>query len=51
MPRIVTLNDISLSVKPDSSLALIATAKTFRYLDDGELADQKKAAKGKGRKR
>ncbi|MCF8179630.1 MAG: type 4a pilus biogenesis protein PilO [Sulfuritalea sp.] len=49
LPRIVTLNDIRLSTNADGSLALKTTAKTFRYLDDGELADQKKAKKGKKR--
>lgn len=43
LPRIVTLNDINLSANPNSTLALKTTAKTFRYLDEGELANQKKA--------
>jgi type IV pilus assembly protein PilO len=46
LPRIVTLNDISMTANPNGTLALRATAKTFRYLDEGELANQKKAAKG-----
>jgi type IV pilus assembly protein PilO len=37
----VTLNDISLSANP-SGLTLDAVAKTFRYLDDGELAAARK---------
>lgn len=44
LSRIVTLNDISLSIGKDA-LTLDAVAKTFRYLDEGELAAQRKAAK------
>lgn len=43
LPRIVTLNDINLSTNPNGTLALRTTAKTFRYLDEAELANQKKA--------
>ena len=46
LPRIVTLNDISLTANPNATLAMKTTAKTFRYLDDAEIANQKKAAKG-----
>ena len=46
LPRIVTLNDISMAANPNGTLAMRATAKTFRYLDDSEIANQKKAAKG-----
>jgi type IV pilus assembly protein PilO len=45
LPRIVTLNDLNLSVNKDGNLTLDTTAKTFRYLDDEESADQRKAAK------
>ncbi len=50
LSRIVTLNDIALTTMKDG-LALDATAKTFRYLDDAEVAQQRKTAKGpvKGR--
>ncbi len=41
LSRIVTLNDISLSAAKDG-LTLDATAKTFRYLDEGEISAQKK---------
>jgi type IV pilus assembly protein PilO len=41
LSRIVTLNDISLAAAKDG-LTLDATAKTFRYLDEGEIAAQKK---------
>lgn len=45
LPRIVTLNDMVISVNKDTgNLSLEATAKTFRYLDDEELSEQKKAA-------
>ena len=43
LPRIVTLNDIALSAGKDG-LVMDATAKTFRYLDEEELASQRKAA-------
>jgi type IV pilus assembly protein PilO len=46
LSRIVTLNDIALSTVKDG-LAMDATAKTFRYLDEAELAAQRKAAKPK----
>jgi type IV pilus assembly protein PilO len=41
LSRIVTLNDISLGAAKDG-LTLDATAKTFRYLDEAEIAAQKK---------
>jgi type IV pilus assembly protein PilO len=44
LSRIVTLNDIGLTSVGKGSLALDATAKTFRYLDENEVAQQKKAA-------
>lgn len=44
LSRIVTLNDISLSAT-NNGLTLDAVAKTFRYLDEGEVAAQRKAAK------
>lgn len=43
LSRIVTLNDIALASAKDG-LTLDATAKTFRYLDEGELAAQRKTA-------
>lgn len=42
LSRIVTLNDISLATAKDG-LVLDAVAKTFRYLDEEELAQQRKA--------
>ena len=53
LSRIVTLNDIALapSSAKGGGLVLDATAKTFRYLDEQELAQQKKAAPAKGGKK
>jgi len=44
LPRIVTLNDVSI-VNDKGTLAMEATAKTYRYLDENEVAAQRKAAK------
>jgi len=46
LPRIVTLNNIAINTGKDGALVLDATTKTFRYLDDEEVARQKKAAQG-----
>lgn len=43
LSRIVTLNDIVLTVLKDGGLQMEATAKTFRYLDEEELAAQRRA--------
>ena len=43
LPRIVTLNNLNLTAARDGVLALDATAKTYRYLDEEELATQRKA--------
>lgn len=53
LSRIVTLNDIGLtSGGKDGALVMDVTAKTFRYLDEDEVAAQNRAAKGgKARKR
>ena len=45
LPRIVTLNDINLNVGKDGTLTMDTIAKTFRYLDDEEVATQRAAAK------
>ncbi len=50
LPRIVTLNDIRVTPK-GGTLDMDATAKTFRYLDEDELAAQRDAAKAKGKKK
>lgn len=44
LPRIVTLNDISIN-PTGAQLSMDAMAKTYRYLDEEELASQKQAAK------
>jgi type IV pilus assembly protein PilO len=43
LPRIVTLNDVGLGADKDGNLTMDVTARTFRYLDEGELAAQRKA--------
>jgi type IV pilus assembly protein PilO len=53
LPRIVTLNDINLALAPsnkDGGLILKTTAKTFRYLDQEELA-RRSAQNKKARKK
>jgi type IV pilus assembly protein PilO len=47
LPRIVTLNDISIDAGKDGNLSMDATARTFRYLDDEEVNAQRKAASSK----
>lgn len=44
LPRIVTLNNMSLTTGRDGTLTLDSVAKTFRYLDQDEVAAQRKAA-------
>lgn len=57
LPRIVTLGNIAISpaggkTPAESRLSMDATAKTFRYLDESEMAAQKKAAApAKGKKK
>jgi type IV pilus assembly protein PilO len=48
LPRIVTLNNMSLNTVKDGTLGLDAVAKTFRYLDKDEVSAQRKAAAPKG---
>lgn len=43
LSRIVTLNDVSLVAGKDGNLTMDATARTFRYLDEDEVAAQRKA--------
>ncbi len=44
LSRIVTLNDIKIDAGKDGVLTMEAVARTFRYLDDQEVAQQRKAA-------
>jgi type IV pilus assembly protein PilO len=50
LSRIVTLNNVAISAGGDGNLTMDATARTFRYLDDAEIAAQRKAAVKKGPK-
>jgi type IV pilus assembly protein PilO len=45
MPRIVLLTDLKLDPPKDGVLAMEAVAKTYRYLDEEEVAKQRKSAK------
>jgi len=45
LSRIVTLRDVSIAAGKDGNLTMDAIARTFRYLDDDEIAEQRKAAK------
>jgi len=61
LPRIVTLHDIQISqdkgrggrgtAAPSDDLILDVTAKTYRYLEESELAEQEAAAKAQKGKR
>jgi len=61
LPRIVTLHDIQISqdkgrggrgtAAPSDDLVLDVTAKTYRYLEESELAEQEAAAKAQKGKR
>lgn len=44
LSRIVTLNNLSITPRPDGSLSLESTAKTFRYLDADEVMAQRAAS-------
>jgi type IV pilus assembly protein PilO len=53
LSRIVTLNNMNIMVivgKDPSTLAMETVAKTFRYLDEDELAKSKKSAKTAAKK-
>ena len=51
LSRIVTLNDIALAKAKGANLVLDATAKTFRYLDEDEIAQQRRGKAKGGRKK
>lgn len=52
LPRIVTLSNISLKKdKKGGGLEMAATARTYRYLDDDELAARRKAKRGSKKRR
>ena len=46
LPRIVTLNNLSIAPVKDGGLTMDATTKTFRYLDQEEIAKYRKPEKG-----
>ena len=46
LPRIVTLGDVTIEAGKDGNLSMDVTARTFRYLDEDEIALQRKAAAG-----
>ena len=50
MPRIVLLTDVKIDPPKDGVLAMEAVAKTYRYLDEEEVAKQRKATKDKAAK-
>ena len=50
LSRIVTLNNLGLGVDKDGNLMMDATARTFRYLDEEEVAAQRRAAREKAEK-
>ena len=47
LPRIVTLNDVSIEAGKDGNLTMDVTARTFRYLDEEEVSAQRKAVAAK----
>nr|NIO42673.1 type 4a pilus biogenesis protein PilO [Burkholderiales bacterium] len=51
LPRIVTLSNIELKKNREGLLEMDATARTYRYLDEAEIAAQRKAARGADNKR
>jgi type IV pilus assembly protein PilO len=45
LSRIVTLKDVNILAAKDGNLTMDAIARTFRYLDDDEIAEQRKSTK------
>ncbi|HEX3096900.1 MAG TPA: type 4a pilus biogenesis protein PilO [Usitatibacter sp.] len=50
MPRIVLLTDLKIDPPKDGTLTMEAVAKTYRYLDEEEIAKQRSDQKGKNAK-
>jgi type IV pilus assembly protein PilO len=48
MPRIVTLSDMDLKTQEEGLLVMEANAITYRYLDEEEQSQQRRAAAGQG---
>ena len=51
LSRIVTLNDVGINAGKDGILIMDATARTFRYLDEEEVAAQRRAQQNAKRRR
>ena len=51
LPRIVTLNDLAIATDKGGALTLEGVAKTFRYLDDDEVAKQRAAQRAKDKEK
>ncbi len=49
LSRIVTLNDIGLTTSKDGQIVMDAVAKTYRYLDEEEVAKQRRATKAQAK--
>jgi type IV pilus assembly protein PilO len=49
LSRIVTLNDIGLTSSKEGQIVMDAVAKTYRYLDEEEVAKQRKNAKAQAK--
>lgn len=47
LPRIVTIHDIALTPAKNGRLTMEAVVRTYRYLDENEIASKKAAAKKK----
>ena len=50
LSRIVTLNEVSMEAQKDGNLVMDSVARTFRYLDEEEVAAQRKTQKGAAKK-
>lgn len=50
LSRIVTLNEVTVDAQKDGILVMDSVARTFRYLDEEEVAAQRKAQKGAAKK-
>lgn len=51
LPRIVTLHNINISANKSGDLSMTATGKTYRYLDDEEIAAGRSKSTRKTRRR
>lgn len=51
LPRVVTIHDIAITPDKAGRLKMDATVRTYRYLDEEEMANKKKAETNKGKKK